>query len=315
MQACRCSDEPGQRFGEQAGTQGALCGGRWGRLPALAALQGCQMLYSRRTTGLMLCAALGLLAQSAAANPQLNVTASAAFVGLFGLEVTVVPCSAEADVVLPGPSSVSGVFEACETLRAQDIEIVSPGATFRAGDIVLENGFRVAEGAAFQASDLTSFAWVEDHTPLAEKTYNASYYVNLDGLPLVEGEDLDNLVGVSPGTEVPQFRIFFQRNAQFGEDRLLIAARLDNGSTVTTAWAEGLVLPSGWNFIEVEWKAAPGEGYFVVTLNGSTSTELTDLDNHAGAIDSIRWGTLGADSNFVVETAGFLYLDEFRSWR
>ena len=199
------------------------------------------MAYSRRAAALSLCAALQLLSQSATANPRLNVTNSAAFAGLFGLEVTVVPCSVAPDVVMPGPSTVSGVFEACRTVRAQDVEIVAPGATFRAGGtVVLENGFRVAEGAVFEASIdplLSSYAWVEDQTPFAEKVYKASYYFNLDGLPLVEGENLDSFVGLSSeGT--PQFRVFFQRNDLLDEDRLLIATRLDNGAEVTTAWNE-----------------------------------------------------------------------------
>ena len=75
------------------------------------------------------------------------------------------------------------------------------------------------------------------------------------------------------------------------------------------------MLSTGWNLIEVDWKAGPGTGHLLVTLNGSTSTGLTDLDNDTRAIDSVRWGMVSSNSDLLMTTSGILYLDEFRSWR
>ena len=54
------------------------------------------------------------------------------------------------ELVITSPTMISGLFQACNSITASGVQVVNPGATFRAGSlIVLGNGFSVATGADF----------------------------------------------------------------------------------------------------------------------------------------------------------------------
>lgn len=57
------------------------------------------------------------------------------------------PCS-PVDLTISSPPTISGLFEACDFVSAAGVQVVSPGATLRAGrGVLLGDGFSVASGA------------------------------------------------------------------------------------------------------------------------------------------------------------------------
>lgn len=56
------------------------------------------------------------------------------------------------DLVITSPTMLSGLFQACHTITASGVQVVSPGATFRAGQLIsLGDGFSVDSGTNFTA--------------------------------------------------------------------------------------------------------------------------------------------------------------------
>ena len=119
----------------------------------------------------------------------LGVSAAAATIGAFGLEVTVGDeCSSADSLTLsPPPSQIQGEFEACLDITADNVEVSGSGATFRAGStIALGDGFSVAPGVEFVAeldpALANDFASVDDASPIDEAVYHATFYLRLDDL-------------------------------------------------------------------------------------------------------------------------------------
>ena len=210
---------------------------------------------------------------------------------------------------------MSGLVEGCISLTAYDVTVTAPGAVFLAGErIVLGDGFQTEPGASFEAVIGSNRTSLVSSAPNAESTFRASYYLRLDGLVLDEGEDLVNFAGESSDSE-SQFRVILRRNTQLNENRLRLAVRLDDGTELETPWGEELLLPVGWNHIEVIWNAGPGTGYLLTSINESNWLGLTDLNNDSGRIESVRLGAMGSDGELLALTSGVIHLDEFESWR
>ncbi len=56
------------------------------------------------------------------------------------------------DLVITSPTMISGLFQACNSITASGVEVVSPGATFRVGSLIaLGEGFSVGTGTDFAA--------------------------------------------------------------------------------------------------------------------------------------------------------------------
>jgi hypothetical protein len=237
----------------------------------------------------------------------------AAFNGDFGLEVTIDPTCLPADVMVP-TGDVSGDFSARETLTAGASQVVSPGAEFRAGiDVVIEDGFSVDSAVPFTASidDLldSPFAFVQDDTPVDRTNYGIKFYLDLGNLSLSDTDALDVFSAYS-ADGVQQLRATVTHNMTLGEDRLVLTARVNGGGEVDTVGAE-LVLPPGYNSIELEWLALDGAGSFVASVNGDAFDGLTGLDNDESSVDFARLGVTGG----TVDTAtGTVRLDDFSSF-
>jgi hypothetical protein len=91
-------------------------------------------------------------------------------------------------------------------------------------------------------------------------------------------------------------------SANGGEKRLVLEAREDGGNWESTEGVSEVMLPAGYNKIEINWSAGSGTGQFQVALNDGSFGGLTGLSNSGAqiAIDAIT---------------GTLDIDEFSSWR
>lgn len=244
----------------------------------------------------------------------MSVEPAAAYAGGSGLRIVVGDtCSASDDLVL-GPGPLAGTYEACHTITAGDAQI-NAGAVFRAGEkVVLENLFSVGAGANFtavlEASLGTVFAYVQDLSPVTEVAYNAAFYVRLDDLALAAGDELRHFDALAPAGE----RVFelLLKGGPAGQKSLTLAARVDGGGTVSLPEAQAIVLPAGWNLIELAWVANAGTGSLEISLNGGAPVALSNLSNGAQRIEAIRWGAIAGS---IAATSGDLLLDEFSSWR
>jgi hypothetical protein len=263
----------------------------------------------------------------------LSVEASAAFSGEFGLRVTP-GCGHpfSLDVTMLPPSATPVEVTACTTITAHSVEVTPPGAVFTAGQIIaLGDLFAVTAGAAFTAivdDALVTFAWVEDRSPGAEAGYKTSFFVDLDQLTIEPGDRLEHFVAYAAGG-VPWLRVVLKRSPVLPENRLVLEARRDDGSWLSTeAVAEELVLEPGWNEVRLDWRAADSgqnNGSLVAEVrnvgsghvNSAELSCLVDpgdecLTNAGGRIETVRWGVVGG---VLDGTAGSLELDSFISWR
>ncbi len=74
-------------------------------------------------------------------------------------------------------------------------------------------------------------------------------------------------------------------------------------------------MPAGWNLVEVEWEARAVTGHLVVRLNrapGLGFVGLSGLTNGTLRIETVRLGAVAGVDSVV---SGWLYLDEYASFR
>ncbi len=246
----------------------------------------------------------------------LDVNAGAAFFGDFGLEVTVSDTCLPADLVVePPPPDVSGEFNASQSVTGVGVRVVAPGAEFGAGQrVVLEDGFSVGAGAPFSATIEqlldSPFGFVEDASPAAATGYGVKFYLDLDGLTITAADRLDIFSAYSEDGTL-QFRATVTHNETLGEDRLVLAALEDGGGLVETPFGEEIVLPPGYNSIQLHWLALGGTGSLQVSVNGGGFGGLDNLDNDQSRVDLAR---LGATDGTVNGVSGSLALDDFSSF-
>jgi hypothetical protein len=92
-----------------------------------------------------------------------------------------------------------------------------------------------------------------------------------------------------------------------GLNTLVLAAREDDGGYIETA--QGVVVPTGWNLVEVDWAA--GNGHLLVSINGGAQSGLDLLDNDLGRIDTVEWGLVGGTAT---TSSGSVQVDQFSSF-
>ncbi len=244
----------------------------------------------------------------------LDVNPGAAFEGSLGLEITVQECTASATLNLSG--ALAGAYEACDSIVAGNATVNS-NVTFRSTTIALQSGFSVAAPATFSARTEpffgVPFAWLREDSPSSETRYHAVLRHRLDGLTLGGADQVDHLVAYS-SAGVEWFRLVITYDVASSQKRLLVVARDDSGAAIDSAGAE-LVLPNGWNRLEISWLAGPGDGFLEVSVNGSPlaapTPGLASLDNDTGRIDYVRWGAV---SGSVTGASGSFHCDGFSSW-
>ena len=240
-----------------------------------------------------------------------TVTPGAAYLGSYGLEVSIGSCSgSHTEVVLsdppaPGPLSV----EACLSITAGGAFTVADGSTvtFTAGRLVaLYDGFAVEAGGSFTSiidATLDPHGWVQDDSPHAETRYLAEFYVDLDGLTLGTGDELHHFVAYS-ADGVPQFRLVIRDGPE-----LWLEVRENDGTYRSTS--PGVPVVPGWNRVALSWEASHDAAASLV-VNDGTATELTGLDTDTGRIDLVRWGIVGGN---LGGSSGTIHQDAFASWR
>jgi hypothetical protein len=238
------------------------------------------------------------------------VTATAAYVGSYGLEVAIGSCGGDEEVVLsdpPGPGPLS--VDACISITAGGGFIVVDGAavTFTAGRVIgLYDGFAVESGGSFSSvidPNLDPHGWVQDDSPDSEARYLAEFFIDLDGLTLGVGDELHHFVAYSTAGEA-QLRLVIRDGPEVS-----LEIREDDGGYHSTS--PGLPLVPGWNRITLAWEAS-GSATASLTVNDSATAELVGLDTDGRRIDSVRWGIVGGS---LGGSSGTIHQDAFSSWR
>jgi hypothetical protein len=242
----------------------------------------------------------------------LEVLGSAARVGARGLRAKAGTGCTSPDFLLieSPPATIHGIQEACRELTAEGVEVVSPGATFRAGErIILGGGFSASADLTLEIDPpLSPFAWVRDSSPQAETAYSAEFDLRLDGLTLGAGDRLEQFV--ARGSSGVTFRLVLQSDGA-GSHEALLEARLDDGTLVVTPPGQEVGLAAGWHRVRLEWRAGAGNGSLSLALDGIPANELTNLTNGDRRIDRVEWGVV---SGVLTGASGSLDLDAFSSW-
>jgi len=261
--------------------------------------------------------AVHLLAAHAAAAGNLQVLSAAAHKGTKGLRVTVgSSCAGPQDLTVDGQTlSGPSTLEGCATISSSGTTVTSGQVTFRAGDhIALGDGFVVQSGATFVAQIdgvLLPDARVQDDAPAAQPHYSVGFFLNADALTLGASDRFD-LFSAHAANGTPWFTMLLKRNAANTETRLVLEARQNDGSIVTTEGSTEVRVLPGWLWVSVDWRAAAAgdtNGYAEIYLGGTFYTHLTALSNSNGRVDTVRLGALGVDPG----TSGSFDVDSFVS--
>lgn len=241
-----------------------------------------------------------------------DATSAAARTGSSGLHVTLgCPVPQTVDLLGPPPITASGTYEACDLLRS-DKDIQSPASvTFKSGRLTeLAAGFSVESGATFAAipdATLGSIAYVQDSSPSAERAYHARWYTRFDNATL-SSDELDIFQGLTASGQVA-FRVTAQQSG--GQTLLSIAARLDDGSEVSTSTA---ALGSGFRAVEIDWRASttPNEtdGAVYVLIDNVQVLQLQNLDNSHQTVEASRLGAVTVSDG---SGTGDIHIDDFVS--
>jgi len=238
------------------------------------------------------------------------VTPAAAYIGSYGLAVTIGSCTGDAEVVLTGPPATDPLsVEACISITAGDDFAVAEGSdvTLTAGRYIgLYDGFAVEQGGSLASiidATLDPHGWVQDNSPRSETRYLAEFFIDLDGLALGTGDELHHLVAYSAdGAE--QFRLVIGDGPY-----AWLEVREDDGEYASAS--PGVPLAPGWNRIALSWEASP-DAVATLVINDGATAELTGLENGAARIDLVRWGIVGGT---LGGSSGTIHQDAFSSWR
>jgi pimeloyl-ACP methyl ester carboxylesterase len=233
--------------------------------------------------------------------------------GSYGLEVDLdATCSGELDETLaPPPTTVSGTFTACNSLSASGVTFGGGGGTLRAGTLVsMGDGFSVDSSLTVELDPtLTPYAYVTDESPSNLGSWGAAFGMNVTPLSIATSAAMDVLIGYGSGGEAI-FRLVLRWNSGLGEHRLALFGRRDNG-TWDEHSADFLLPDNQWNDLELSWRSGNGDGQLLLSVNGGSSSGITDLDNDTLRLGSIHWGYAGGDRD---DSTGSFYLDDFASW-
>ena len=162
-------------------------------------------------------------------------------------------------------------------------------------------------------------AFVQSSHPSAETSYRVRFYLNLRGLTMTDGDELDVFDaydGADPAPPTiagnPALRVVVRQVS--GAFQLSAFVRLNNGSE--TQIPATVPLPRGWREVEVSWvrssAAGANDGHLDLWVDGVAQTGLTGLANDTEVVNYAR---LGAVSGVDAGTSGTFKLDDFASQR
>lgn len=167
------------------------------------------------------------------------------------------------------------------------------------------------------ASPDRAAAFVQSSHPSAEATYRARFYVNLRGVSMAGGNELDLFIAYSGADPTPP--------TTTGSALVRVVARQVGGQKVLSAFVRPdsgveieipseVVMADGWRAVEINWAKSTGasNGRLELWVDGVRRANLTGIDNDLATINYTRMGTVtGVDSG----TSGVLKLDDFASQR
>ncbi|HET6603690.1 MAG TPA: hypothetical protein VFG21_05670 [Xanthomonadaceae bacterium] len=258
--------------------------------------------------------AAGVAGFSPAAASTLVVQGDNTFSGAFAVRISLLnSCSFDNHEIVTGTLSISGQFVACNSLTSDATIDAGLGAVgFTAGErVALVDGFRVMSGSLVAELDPALYfdAWLQDDSPAGAQSYSARFHVDASGLTMDDGYEFLLLVA-SDAAGAPEFRIGLRKVST--EHRVYLEVISDDGGVATTL---DLVLSAGWHHVDVHWQASTGfsdgRAYLCVDSEPPVGcTELANLSNAGGAIDSVRWGAMDLPPS---SDLGQLDLDDFSS--
>jgi hypothetical protein len=153
-------------------------------------------------------------------------------------------------------------------------------------------------------------AYVRDNTPNMETRYRARFYFNPNGIIMGKSDSHVIFSGYS-ATGASMLVIELRRNGSSLQIRGGLLS--DKKKWSYTGWS---TLPSGWNAIELDWRAATGttvnNGGLALWLNGTRIGNISNTGNYQQKVD---WVALGAVSGLDIATRGTYFFDEFESRR
>lgn len=241
------------------------------------------------------------------------VSQDAAHDGEYGLQAEPASACTSPNTVVLEDHAVTGVeaFQACHALTAASGFSVSPtgDAVLTAGNsVTLANGFHVEAGGTLSVAvdaNLKPSAYVEDNSPASETEYDIDFFVNLDGMSLDIGDEIDHFVGyAADGTA--QLRIVITQEA--GAPEIVLAVREDTGHFEKTPPA---TLQGGWNQVSASWTSRTNASVSL-SVNGMAPNVLSNLRTSRGRIDYVRWGVV---DGIFVKHPGSMRMDDFISSR
>lgn len=259
----------------------------------------------------------GLLSSGFASAAGVQVTTQAASEGVYGLQIDLGPdCASAQTLDLDGDDvPLDGTYEACRTITATSLSMTTGTAILRAGDEVwFGESFSVGGSAAFTVEIDGALSggptYVQDPSPIDENVYTARFSAKFEDVLLDPSEQIEELVAYS-GDWDPIFRVIVEPDGGSGF-QLVLEAVQDGGGMVQTPPGQEIAVAAGWNIVELEWSAGPGDGQLRLSINGGPLQGLTDLDNDAARIESVRLGAVGGA---IFDASGSLQVDSYSSTR
>lgn len=197
---------------------------------------------------------------------------------------------------------------------------------FETGDISLWDGSYVPSGGSLtvtpaaalegtfglevEAVDSSTYVFLQNDVPAAERRLEVSFGLDPNSLPMVEGSDH---VVFSAISDTPGVVFNVQLGVREGSYALRAIVFIDGGGHEATGW---LPIPDGPTAVWLTWRAptAPGEedGRLDLSIDGGTMVALRGLDTDSKLVDALRLGIAGG---LDPTTNGTFFLDEFRVWK
>jgi hypothetical protein len=198
----------------------------------------------------------------------------------------------------------------CRSITARDSFTVAPGgsANLSAGErVVLGDLVSVESGGSLTAAIDPSlakspFVYLQDDSPAGETSYRAEFSVNLDGLAVAAGDEIEQFVAYD-AAEVARLTLILQSGPA-----LVLEARDDLGSPHATT---AIPLSPGWTRVGIAWQSSPSASISLSVGDGVVA-ELSGIDTEDTRIDTVRWGVVGGT---LAASSGTLAMDQFASWR
>ena len=156
-------------------------------------------------------------------------------------------------------------------------------------------------------NDNTSI-YCQDTTPANETVFRARWYMDPNGIAMVDGDEFYMLIGYNNGGD--SVRVALKYTDALGYT-YYASARQDGGSST---WVDpGETLTDEPHCFEIYWKAATGvgqnDGHCEIFLDGVSKASATTIDNDTKIVAFVELGVIGPDTN----TRGTIFIDDYDS--